>query len=181
MRYLEVRRHSMRIDLSHDLSHLSQAGVRLARQVGETMGPHDLVITSILPRAFETAIAMGFAVQRQYEQLNTFGEEDPFTDVRWSAGFAEIARGVRRGGAIGRFAQAQADLWRSITQTMPEGGRGLVITHGGFIEAGTAGCLPSLDHRGLGPACNYCEGVLLTFDGGTFAEVASLRVDRVSE
>ena len=60
MKYLELRRHSKRV-IPGD--HLSQAGVNLARRVGEAMGPFGLVITSTLPRAFQTAIAMGFAVQ----------------------------------------------------------------------------------------------------------------------
>ena len=56
MRYLEHRRHSMRVQPGQ---HLNQAGVALARRVGETMGPFALVVTSTLPRAYETAIAMG--------------------------------------------------------------------------------------------------------------------------
>lgn len=62
MRVLEVRRHTMR---SKPGKHLSQAGVSLARHVGETMGSFDRVVTSTLARAFETAIAMGFAVDER--------------------------------------------------------------------------------------------------------------------
>jgi broad specificity phosphatase PhoE len=40
-------------------AHLSQDGIELARLVGETSGPFSLVVTSPIPRAIETAIAMG--------------------------------------------------------------------------------------------------------------------------
>ena len=59
MRIIEHRRHTMRVTPG---DHLSRAGVDLARRVGETMGRYDLVVTSPVARAFETAIAMGFTV-----------------------------------------------------------------------------------------------------------------------
>jgi broad specificity phosphatase PhoE len=48
-------------------SHLSAEGVALARVVGEALGPFALVVTSASPRAVETAIAMGFAVDDTLE------------------------------------------------------------------------------------------------------------------
>ena len=60
MKTLEVRRHSAR-KLSGG-SHLSQEGVDYARKLGATLGPYAQVVTSVVPRARETAIAMGFAV-----------------------------------------------------------------------------------------------------------------------
>ncbi|MDQ2741632.1 MAG: hypothetical protein M3Z66_04960, partial [Chloroflexota bacterium] len=53
--------------------HLSQAGVDLARRTGNQMGPFDRVITSTVARAYETAIAMGFAVDQQDDRLRSFG------------------------------------------------------------------------------------------------------------
>ena len=59
MKTIEIRRHSIR---SNPGVHLNQQGVTLARLVGQNLGPFDRVVTSTLPRAFETALAMGFAV-----------------------------------------------------------------------------------------------------------------------
>ncbi|NOH02035.1 MAG: histidine phosphatase family protein [Chloroflexi bacterium] len=72
MKTIEIRRHSIR---SPGEDHLNQKGVALARRVGRGLGPFDLVATSTLPRAFETAIAMGFAVHEQNELMNTYGGE----------------------------------------------------------------------------------------------------------
>ena len=55
MKTLEVRRHTMRRKPG---AHLSQDGIALARLVGGTAGPFSLVVTSTIPRAIETAIAM---------------------------------------------------------------------------------------------------------------------------
>jgi broad specificity phosphatase PhoE len=172
MSYLEVRRHTMRVEHGR---HLSQAGVSLARRVGNALGPFDRVVTSTVPRAFETAIAMGFAVDEQLDQLSTLGD-DVSAEIDWRAGFAEFARVIRQGGATARFALRQADLWRSIVKALPEGRRALVITHGGIVEAGAVACLPQADHATWGPSCDYCEGVRLAFDGEQFTMAELLRV-----
>jgi hypothetical protein len=64
MRWLEVRRHSLiKKGLARGRgSHLSAQGVALARAVGAKLGPIAHVLTSTTPRAVETAIAMGLAV-----------------------------------------------------------------------------------------------------------------------
>ena len=54
MRTLDIRRHTMRRKPG---AHLSQDGIALARLIGENAGPYDLVVTSTIPRAVETAIA----------------------------------------------------------------------------------------------------------------------------
>jgi broad specificity phosphatase PhoE len=172
MRYLEVRRHTMRVRPGQ---HLSQAGVTLARQIGNTMGPFDRVITSSVPRAFETAIAMGFAVDEQHVELGEMGR-DVDDELQWPASFAEVARIVAKGKAAARFAHAQAKLWRAVVNSLPDGGRALIITHGGIIEVGAVGCLPEADHAAWGPPCDYCEGLRLAFDGEHFADVEVLRI-----
>ncbi len=172
MRYLEVRRHTMRVKPG---DHLSQAGVTLARQVGNKMGSFALVVTSDIARAFETAIAMGFAVDAQLPglaQLGTAVEQE----VAWDAGFAAFAHAVALGRATADYAQRQADLWRNIISQIPNGFSALAISHGGIIEAGAVACLPTADHASWGGACGYCEGVRLGFDGERFVSVEILRV-----
>lgn len=61
-RFLEVRRHSIR---SLSSQPLSPAGVDLARRVGSQRGHFERVVTSTLPRAFETAIAMGYLASKK--------------------------------------------------------------------------------------------------------------------
>ena len=174
MRTLEIRRHTHR---NVPRPHLSQQGIDLARRAGEGLGHFDRVITSTVPRAFETAIAMGYAVDEQIEALSTMGD-DVDAEIQWNAGFAEWARVVKRGGAAARFAQEQAALWRLIARALPQGGRALLITHGGIIEAGAAGCLPADARPADDAACGYCEGVRVTLDGGTVVNAEMLRVDQ---
>ena len=92
MRTLEIRRHTHR---NVPRPHLSQQGIDLARRAGEGLGHFDRVITSTVPRAFETAIAMGYAVDEQIEALSTMGD-DVDAEIQWNAGFAEWARVVKR-------------------------------------------------------------------------------------
>ena len=77
------------------------------------MGKFDLVVTSDLPRAFETALAMGYAVDRQEKLLSEIGEgvED---EVDWTLGCAGFARAARLAGATAKACAAQATFLRSI-------------------------------------------------------------------
>ncbi len=173
-RFLEVRRHSIRAQHSQ---HLSQAGVDLARRVGNQMGRFDRVVTSTLPRAYETALAMGFAVDEQIEQLSTLGNEVQAA-IQWDAGYAAWAQAAQRSAVVAHYTHAMAELWRSIVRALPENGRALIITHGGIVEAGATGCLPSNTVYSRSAACGYCEGVRGTFEGDTVVNVEILRVEQ---
>ena len=173
MRTLEVRRHTMRTRTGQ---HLTQAGVELARRVGNTLGPFKRVVTSTLPRAFETAIAMGFAVDEQVEQLAMMGDEVAAV-VQWNAGFAAWARASAANAVVAMYARNMADAWRSIVRAVPENGAALIVSHGGIVEGGTIGCLPPDVPVSFGSFCNYCEGVRLSFDGHAFVNAQVLRVE----
>lgn len=172
MRYLEVRRHTVRTKPG---SHLSQVGVSLARKVGDTMGSFALVVTSNLPRAFETAIAMGFAVDGQVRGLADMGAAVT-QEVAWDAGFAAWSQAVALGGIAALYTAHQATFWRSIITQIPDGFSALIISHGGIVEAGAIGCLPSTNHASWGGAIGYCEGIRLEFDGENWVGAAVLRV-----
>lgn len=171
MRILEVRRHTMRAKPG---AHLTQAGVTLARVVGAAMGPFDLVVTSALPRARETAIAMGFAVDREEERLADMPDAVA-AEVDWTRGFPAFAAAIARDGAVKRLAMAQAALWRAIVESAPAGSRALIVSHGGNIEAGALGCVPELAGHWSGPALDYCEGVRLSYDEGRWLDPELLR------
>lgn len=172
MRFLEVRRHTMRVKPGQ---HLSQEGVDLARRIGGLMGPYEIVITSSLHRAYETAIAMGFAVNDQLDEISQLGHGVE-AEVAWDAGFAAFAQAYRLGGNTNAYADELAALWHMIAQSITDGGAGLLITHGGIVEAGAVACLPHADHLRWGPVIAYCEGVRLHFDGSRFVDIDILRI-----
>jgi broad specificity phosphatase PhoE len=176
MRTLEVRRHARR---DRPAQHLSQRGVEMARRVGEGLGPFERVVSSPLPRCVETAVAMGFAVDEDCPALageDGRGEGFPgMDDVDWDAGYAGFARAIARGGPLAEFARGQVEVWRSIARALPEGGRGLAIGHGGFIEAAAVACFPDADHAAWGRSVRRCDGVRLTFEGDRFTGIELLR------
>lgn len=155
--------------------HLTQAGVALARRVGESIGPFDRVITSPVPRALETAIAMGFAVDEQIEALAHM-DDAVDEEIRWPVPFGEISRVMGRGGAAAKFGRKLARLLREIARSLPDGGKALIISHGGIVEAAAIACLPDADHGAWGEHLGYCEGVRLFFDGERFVRGEILRV-----
>jgi broad specificity phosphatase PhoE len=172
MRFLEVRRHSKR---NASQPHLSQEGVSMARRVGNSMGHFDRVVTSTLPRAFDTAIAMGFAVDYELDELAP-ADGLVSTEVDLDASYADVARAVKLGRHAANYAKDMAKLWRELITLAGDGGSILVITHGGVIEMGVVACLLSADAAPWGRAASYCEGARLHFENDTFIGVEILRL-----
>jgi broad specificity phosphatase PhoE len=173
MKILEIRRHSIRSPLS---DHLNQTGVILARLVGQNIGPFDRVISSTLPRAFETAIAMGFAVDEQSELMKTYGR-DVEKEAPWPQSFAEYAAAVNHGGASAKYAKKLKAYFASIMDYIAEGRSALVISHGGVVELSAVACLPEYDFSSWGGSVNYCEGARLYWDD-EFVRAEVLRVNK---
>jgi len=167
MRTLEIRRHSLRKDGGG--SQLSQEGVAYARRLGATMGPFARVVTSVVPRARETAIAMGFAVDQEIVSMAT--DEAVFAELetsRWPEArqpFVALAELLARRGATWLYAQSLLALWRDVLMPLPEGAAALMICHSGDIETALVACFPGADHAAWGGPFNPCEGARLAFDG----------------
>lgn len=160
MAVLEVRRHTMRTKPGQ---HPSHEGVSLARSVGQGIGPFDHVASSHLPRAIETAIAMGMAVDDVIEDLGTSLSNDLFSLISWPRPIHEIAQIVSECDECWQYAQAQALLWRSVLRNGAEAA--LIISHGAIIELGALGMVPNTDHQTWGNAIGYCEGFRFTIHG----------------
>ena len=174
MRTLEIRRHTHR---NAPQPHLSQQGVDLARRAGEGLGSFDRVMTSTVPRAFETAIAMGYAVDEQIEQLGMMSDAVTAA-IQWNAGYTAWLTAAQNSPVVAQYTQALAGVLRSTVCALPDGGRALIISHGGIVEASVIGCLPAGACLADDAPCGYCEGARLTFDGEAVVNVAMLRVDQ---
>jgi broad specificity phosphatase PhoE len=172
MKTIEIRRHSIR---SKPGDHLNQSGVTLARLVGQNLGPFDRVITSTLPRAFETAIAMGFAVDEQIELMSTTGNAVE-REAPWPLSLAGYAEEVGKGGAAAKYANQLVAVYAKLANYLADGRAALVINHGGVAELGAVACLPDADHFAWGSHFECCEGVRLFWDDGNFVDAEILRV-----
>ena len=172
MKTIEIRRHSIRERMSQDLS---EQGRVLARFIGEELGPFQRVVTSGLPRAYQTAIAMGFQVDEQVELLNTYGDSVA-AEIPWPASFDEYTAPVLRGGAPKRYAERLFAWYTHLAESLPDGGAALVITHGGVVEIGAVTCFPDANHAAWGNYVECCEGVRMEWDDGKFIDIEILRV-----
>jgi broad specificity phosphatase PhoE len=172
MKTIEIRRHSIR---SKPGDHLNQAGVSLARRVGEQLGPFERVVTSTLPRAFETAIAMGFAVDQQLELMSSYGMDVEY-EVPWPQPFAIYAKAVRRGKATAEYATRLAGYYAELAASLAENGAALVVNHGGILEMGVVTAFPEADYESWGESADYCEGARLFWKNGTCVQSEILRI-----
>ena len=180
MRWLEVRRHSLtkKGAARGRGSHLSAEGVALARLVGESLGPFAAVVTSASPRAIETAVAMGFAVDDALELPSGYvpGEVDHHEQWDWPHPYRTYAGKLGRGGGLATVAEAHRRSWTSVVEAVPDGAAALVVAHGGGIEPGLVACLPDADHRSWGAPLGHCDGARLGLNEGRFVSVQFSRV-----
>ena len=172
MKTIEIRRHSIRSKPGPDLS---EQGVALARLVGQELGQFDRVITSPLPRAVQTARAMGYEVDGTEPLIATYGD-DVEVECPWPASFSDYAAACRRGGAAFSYAQRLAGFYEQLADSLPEGGSALVVNHGGVVELSAVGCFPSADFSTFGDYIECCEGVRLAWENGQFIDLQVLRV-----
>src|SRR5262245_19027428 len=172
MKTIEIRRHSIR---QKPGDHLSQQGVTLARLVGQNLGPFDRVVTSTLPRALETAIAMGFAVDEQNELISSYGTAVE-REAPWPLSLAGYAEVISAGGAAAKYANQLAAVYTKLANFLADGRAALVVNHGGVLEMGAVACLPKADHIAWGSHFEYCEGIRPFWEDDKFVNAEILRV-----
>ncbi len=150
-------------------SQLSQEGVDYARQIGASLIPFSRVVTSVVPRARETAIAMGFAVD--YEIVTLASDEEVYAEadsIRWwelPQPFPAIAQVLSAKGATYHYAHALLSAWRDILTAVPAETSGLFIGHSGEIELALVACFSHADHAAWGASFGPLEGARLSFGG----------------
>jgi len=166
VKIIEIRRHSLR-DFEGGLS---PAGRLLARRTGMDIGPFDLVLSSPLRRAVETAEVMGFDVTRTDERLSSLAWAGLNNWDLPAPALAYVLQNDRPNVAD----QIQAYIHEQAAE-LPDEGRLLAIAHSGIIEGIAVACVPDVV---FGPAFDYCEGVRLGLADGVFQLLDVLRVKR---
>lgn len=175
MRWLEVRRHSLTkkgTARGHG-SHLSAEGVALARTVGGQLGPFARVLTSLAPRAIETAVAMGFAVDDTIDLPSGYipGQVGQHQQWTWPEPYVSYGELIGSGGDLAKVAHAHADHWAATVHGLPDGATALVVSHGGTIEPALVACLPGSNHAMWGAPFSHCDGARLGYNNGRFVTV----------
>lgn len=156
--------------------HLNQSGVQVARKLGKSCGPYDRVVTSPLARAIETAVAMGFAIDQTEEFLADI-PDDVNRRVSYDAGFAAFAKKIEeRDPVIEKYLAEMKRFHRRLLRVIPEGGRALLVSHGGVVE--WAALSVYFGARKWGKSLDKCEGIRLVFKSGECVDARPLRLKK---
>ena len=155
MRQLELRRHARR-DPKAD--RLSAAGRAQAEDVGRAAtAAYDVVFVSPSQRAAETAAWF----------LRGAGQQLPDHEIVPGLGGRDASGGSPTGMAAGV---------RALLDRVPDGGRGLAISHTPLVEHAALG-LTGGEIDPLGE----CEGILVTLEDDGSIDVEELRLDGGSQ
>lgn len=170
---LEIRRHAKR---NTPGANLSLEGIARARQASACAMSYAHVVTSQLPRAIQTAVAMGHAVDEEDWTLASMGSLVGESIV-FDSGFAAIQHAIRTDRAAAIYAELLSlQLCHHLDRVEP-GASVLVVSHGGIVEAGIIGLLGDVDVSGFGPSLDYCEGARLAWFDGRCQRIDLLRFD----
>ena len=154
MKELELRRHAYR---DPDADRLSAAGRAQAEDVGRAAGAsYDIVFVSPALRTAETAAWF----------LRGSGHQLPDH---------EVVPGLGGQDATGGSAEGMAAGVRALLARVPDGGRGLAISHTPLVEHAVLG----LTGDTIEPL-SECEGVLVSVDAHGSIAITELRLDRGS-
>ena len=173
MKFIEIRRHSKR---ERPSPHLTQEGVNLARKIGQTMGSYFRIYSSKAPRAIETAVAMGFAIDEICEEIS-MTPKDIEKEVKWGMNFEQYANVINKGYKTATYVKELAAFLLKLGRNIPDSKSILLLSHGGLIELATIGCVPDMNYATWGNALKECEGVVLTIKDNKFIEAEKLLVD----
>jgi len=175
MRVIEHRRHSRRDPVG---IHLNREGLELARHIAPTLGRFDRVVSSPKPRAVETVQALGFPVDALLPELAMMPDDVGLSiDELHPRSFADYVQIAGRSEAMAEYAQRQAALMCEELERLPDGGRLLMVSHGGIIEFGAAASRPQ-DAMTWGEPVGYLEGIRLTLSRGEWVGGEVLRTPK---
>ena len=140
---------------------------------GAGLGTFAYVVTSASPRAIETALAMGYAVDDAIDMPSGYvpGEVEHHDQWRWPRPYQRYAELNRRGGGLAMVAAAHRDLYIRMVSDIPDGAAALVVSHGGSVEPALVACLPDADHESWGAPFSHCDGARLSFEHGGFTNI----------
>ena len=180
MKWVEIFRHSKR----GEGKGLSEEGRELARRAIVLLSPpYDLCVSSPKERARETMEAFGFVRYEVDEAFTAINPWEPFDAA--IIGLAK-ERGIIPLAACWEIPEALSYLRlqgetflgaiRRIARKLPEGGRALVVSHGGIIEAAALHGCPRFELNEIGGEIGFCEGVAFKFDGENFSGVEVKRL-----
>ena len=178
MRTLEIRRHSFtkKGEGRGRGSHLSDDGVRAARQVGAAAGRFERAWASTSPRTMETAIAMGVAVDDTFDMpspVETGAVE--FHEWRtWPDPFTTLVERSGASSAVSAYVAAQGARVLEACDAIGDGDRGLIVGHGGWIESVIAALVDPSALPSLGGSFWHLDAIRLSIATDGAVSVAAV-------
>jgi broad specificity phosphatase PhoE len=170
MKYLEHRRHTER---TRPLDHINQNGIDLAKRVAPEVKPPKYTLTSTVPRAVETALVLGYEVNRTDDLLFNYAPE--IMGEIGDRSFKAIAKAIKSGKYTASYAEDQIGLLKEALNEVKDGENVLTISHGSMVEIGLVAMFPDLSHEEWGDQFTYLEGYRVEYENGEFKNPQILR------
>jgi len=180
MKFVEAFRHSKR----GESKGLNEEGRELAQRARPLLAPrYDLCVSSPKERARETMEVFGFPSYDVDEAFTAVNPWEPFdeavTKLAKEKGITPLAACWFVPEAL-KYLRFQGETLlgaiHRIARKLPEGGRALVVTHGGILEAAALLGGPRYELDELGGEISFCEGIVFRLEGERLAGIEVRRM-----
>ncbi len=141
------------------------------------MGSFDYVITSPKERAYETAIAMGFAVNEIVKDFGPYNDDVKSEFTSEAHTFPKIQSLLKHKTFTYQFAQQQANLLLESSSKIQDGQKLLIISHGGVVDIPLGFLFPNVDPGSWGSLFSYCEGFRIQIEDKKIVDFTLLRAN----
>jgi hypothetical protein len=88
--------------------------------------------------------------------------------LQWDQGYVEWAKAFQAEALIREYCNTLKYLMLEALESVPRGGKLLIISHGGIVEASMVAALPGEDFSGWGGPAGHFEGAELLVESDQF-------------
>lgn len=95
--------------------------------------------------------------------------------LNWDQGYIEWSRAFQSEDIIKDYCNGLKEIILEALESVPIGGKLLIIGHGGIVEAGTVAALPGEDFSHWRGPAGYFEGAELLVESGQFVSGKAIK------
>ena len=151
--------------------HLSPDGLLLAEETGRRLGGYQMVFSSPLPRAVETAKAMSGMIPEVLFELGNVDLLDSLLGMHSIPSMESLSLVCRSSGELARLSET---LEKTITRIVgnPENRqKALIVSHQGIIQLCVVSVMWEKSLSGIPYHAGFCRGFRLHYSSGLFSSL----------
>ncbi|MHB8548564.1 MAG: histidine phosphatase family protein [Thermoplasmataceae archaeon] len=164
---IDILRHSS----TDGSGHLSPEGILLAEETGRRLGGYQVVFSSPLPRAVETAKAMSGMIPEVLFELGDVDLLDSLLGMHSIPSMESLSRVYRSSTELARLSETLEKTIAKIVGNHENEQKTLIVSHNGIIQLCVVSVMREKSLSGIPYHAGYCQGFRLHYSSGLFSSL----------